>query len=493
MSAQLEQAGVRLRAILFVLGLGAIAYVLLQSLVVPALPTIQHDLGASTSGAAWIFTSFLIAAAVATPIAGRLGDMFGKKRVLIIVLAGLAVGTGMAAIVTTLPLMILARTIQGVGGAIFPLSFGIARDEFPREKVAGAIALLSGLLGVGGGFGIVLAGPIVQHLGWNWIFWLPCVGAVITLVAAVLLVPESPVRAPGNIHWLGAILLSGALVCLLLAISESPHWGFGDGKTLGLLGASGVLAYLWVRAELRVTYPLVDMAMMRLRGVWTTNAAGLLVGLGMFSAFVLIAQYVQAPESTGYGFGASASQAGLYVLPSPVMVMVAAPIAGRLTSTVGAKVPLVAGAAIDVLGFAILAVATAPVWFYIAVRNYGLRRRVRVRGDGEPDRRRCQARPDRRRLGDEHDRPHDRLGDRRRARRERAFSESAAERLPRPAWVHGRLRALRRDPRRRRRPVDARSRAREGGSGGGARGRHRRRRLRFGGWTPVSFGSRSRR
>ncbi len=366
MSAQLEQAGVRLRAILFVLGLGAIAYVLLQSLVVPALPTIQHDLGASTSGAAWIFTSFLIAAAVATPIAGRLGDMFGKKRVLIIVLAGLAVGTGMAAIVTTLPLMILARTIQGVGGAIFPLSFGIARDEFPREKVAGAIALLSGLLGVGGGFGIVLAGPIVQHLGWNWIFWLPCVGAVITLVAAVLLVPESPVRAPGNIHWLGAILLSGALVCLLLAISESPHWGFGDGKTLGLLGASGVLAYLWVRAELRVTYPLVDMAMMRLRGVWTTNAAGLLVGLGMFSAFVLIAQYVQAPESTGYGFGASASQAGLYVLPSPVMVMVAAPIAGRLTSTVGAKVPLVAGAAIDVLGFAILAVATAPVWFYIA-------------------------------------------------------------------------------------------------------------------------------
>src|SRR5262249_5910949 len=169
--------------ILAVLGLGAIAYVLLQSLVVPALPTMQRDLGASTSGAAWIFTSFLIAAAVATPIAGRLGDMFGKKRVLIIVLAGLAFGTGMAAVVTTLPLMIVARTIQGVGGAIFPLSFGIARDEFPREKVAGAIALLSGLLGAGGGLGIVLSGPIIQHLSWHWIFWIPCVGSLVTLAA----------------------------------------------------------------------------------------------------------------------------------------------------------------------------------------------------------------------------------------------------------------------------------------------------------------------
>jgi EmrB/QacA subfamily drug resistance transporter len=355
-----------------VLGLGAIAYVLLQSLVVPALPTMQRDLGASTSAAAWIFTSFLIAAAVATPIAGRLGDMFGKKRVLVIVLAGLAVGTGMAAVVTTLPLMLVARTIQGVGGAIFPLSFGIIRDEFPREKVAWAIALLSGLLGAGGGLGIVLSGPIIQHLSWHWIFWIPCVGSLVTLAAVVLLIRESPVRAPGNVHWLGAILLSGALVCLLLAISEAPDWGMGSAKTLGLLGAAAVLGFLWVRAELAAAHPLVDMAMLRLRVVWTTNAAGLLVGLGMFSAYVLIAQYVQAPESTGYGLGASATEAGLYVLPSPLGVMIGAPIAGRIGSAVGAKVPLVAGAALDVLGFTILAFATAPVWIYLAAGITGV-------------------------------------------------------------------------------------------------------------------------
>ena len=145
--------------VLAVLALAGAAYALLQSLVVPALPVLQHDLHTSTSGVAWVFTAYLLAASVATPIAGRLGDLYGKKRVLVVVLAGLAFGSGLAALVTTLPLMIVARTIQGLGGAIFPLAFGIVRDEFPRERVAGAIALISGILGIGGGLGIVLAGP----------------------------------------------------------------------------------------------------------------------------------------------------------------------------------------------------------------------------------------------------------------------------------------------------------------------------------------------
>ena len=126
---------------------------MLQSLVVPALPTLQRDLNTTPSGVAWIFTAYLLAASVATPIAGRIGDMFGKKRTLVVVLAGLAAGTLLAAVATTLPVMIVARTIQGLGGAIFPLAFGIVRDEFPRERVAGGIALISGLLGVGAGSG----------------------------------------------------------------------------------------------------------------------------------------------------------------------------------------------------------------------------------------------------------------------------------------------------------------------------------------------------
>ena len=200
--------------ILAVLAFGGGAYAMLQSLVVPALPILQRDLHTTPSGVAWVFTAYLLAASVATPIAGRIGDMFGKKRTLVVVLAGLAAGTLLAALATTLPVMIAARTIQGLGGAIFPLAFGIVRDEFPRERVAGGIALISGLLGVGGGLGIVLAGPILAHLDYHWLFWIPLIVIVVTVVATMLIIPESPVRAPGTVDWTGAALsLSGSCAC----------------------------------------------------------------------------------------------------------------------------------------------------------------------------------------------------------------------------------------------------------------------------------------
>src|ERR1700690_3770277 len=176
--------------LLAVLAFGGGAYAMLQSLVVPALPTLQRDLHTTPSGVAWIFTAYLLAASVATPIAGRLGDMFGKKRTLVVVLSGLAAGTLLAALATTLPVMIAARTIQGLGGAIFPLAFGIVRDEFPRERVAGGIALISGLLGVGGGLGIILAGPILAHLNYHLLFWIPFGVIVVTVALTMLLVPE---------------------------------------------------------------------------------------------------------------------------------------------------------------------------------------------------------------------------------------------------------------------------------------------------------------
>jgi EmrB/QacA subfamily drug resistance transporter len=349
-----------------VLSLAGGAYALLQSLVVPALPVLQHDLHTTPSGVAWIFTAYLLAASVATPIAGRLGDMFGKRLVLVIVLAGLALGSLLAALVTTLPLMILARTVQGVGGAIFPLAFGIIRDEFPRERVAGAIALISGILGIGGGLGIVLAGPILENLSYHWLFWIPFAVTLVSTAATLVFIPDSPVRAPGDVHWLGAALLSGWLVALLLAVSEAPTWGWGSPKTLALIGLAVVLAVLWVRAETRSRHPLVDMVMMRARGVWTTNLAALLLGFGMYSAFVLIPQYVQAPKSTGYGFGSSVTEAGLFLIPSTIAMLIFSPIGGKLSGTVGSKVPLVAGSIVTLASFVVLAVANAPADIYLA-------------------------------------------------------------------------------------------------------------------------------
>jgi MFS family permease len=292
--------------------------------------------------------------------------MYGKKRVLVVALSGLAAGSLLAAVVTTLPLMIVARTIQGLGGAIFPLAFGIIRDEFPRERVAGAIALVSGILGIGGGLGIVLAGPILQHLSYHWLFWIPLAVTAVAAAAAFVFIPESTIRAPGNIHWVGGLLLSAWLVALLVAVSEGSAWGWGSAKTIGLAVASAVFAAAWVRAESRSRHPLVDMRMMRLSGVWTTNAAALLLGFGMYSAFILIPQFVQASTSTGYGFGASVSQAGLFLVPTTIALLITSPISGRLSNVVGSKVPLVLGSLVTALAFVVLAVAGSRWEIYLA-------------------------------------------------------------------------------------------------------------------------------
>jgi MFS family permease len=297
---------------LAVLALGGMAYAMLSSMVVPALPTMQHDLGTTETGITWLLTGYLLAASVGTSILGRLGDMYGKERLLLWTLVILAAGTLLAAVSSSLPLLILARFIQGAGGGIFPLAYGIVRDEFPAAKVAGGIGLLSAILGVGGGLGIVLSGVIIEHLSYHWLFWIPLVAIVLAAAATWRFVPESPVRTPGKINWLAAALMTIGLSTVLLAISQTTSWGWVSTKTLGLtlLGTAFTLAWIWVEARSRE--PLIDMKMMRVRGVWTTNAAAFLLGAGLYASFVVFPQFAQLPKSTGFGFGASVVVSGLY-------------------------------------------------------------------------------------------------------------------------------------------------------------------------------------
>jgi len=347
---------------LLVLTLGGGVFSMLQSLVVPALPTLQKELDTTPTGVTWVFTAYLVAAAVATPIVGRLGDMFGKKRTSVLVLGVLCFGTLVCALATTLPMLIAGRAIQGVGGALFPLAFGIIRDEFPHRRVASGIAVTSASLGVGAAVGMIVGGPILAHLDYHWLFWIPLMVLLPTLVATALVIPESPVRAPGAVDVVGAVLLSVCLVSLLLAISQGPHWGWSSPLTLGLLGVSAVVGAAWIRAESHTSSPLVDIAMLRLRGVWTTNLVAVLLGFGMLSSFVLIPQFVQAPVSTGYGFGASPTQAGLFLLPNTIAMMIASPVGGSLGNRYGSKLPLVLGATITMLSTAVLAVAHTEAW-----------------------------------------------------------------------------------------------------------------------------------
>jgi EmrB/QacA subfamily drug resistance transporter len=350
-----------------VLVLAGCTFALLQSLVAPALPEIQRDLHTTPTAVAWVLTAYLLSASVLTPIIGRLGDMFGKEHTLVASLVVLGIGTLVAALASSIELLIVARVIQGAGGAVFPLAFGIIRDEFPRERVARGIAFLSALMGIGGGAGIILAGPIVDALSYHWLFWFPLFAVVAAVIATVLFVPESPIKTPGRINWLGAALLSAWLVCVLVAVSEGSGWGWTSGRVLGLFAAGAVLAVLWVRNESRTAEPLVDMRMMRIRGVWTVNAAAFLVGAGMYSSFVLIPQFVSEPTSSGYGFGASVSQAGLFLAPSTLGMLLLGPVAGRLSERVGSRVPLILGGLTTTLSFVLLAVAHSHHWeIYVA-------------------------------------------------------------------------------------------------------------------------------
>jgi EmrB/QacA subfamily drug resistance transporter len=347
---------------LAVLAVGALAFALLQTMVVPALPDMQHALHTSTTSIAWVLTIYLLSASVATPVVGRLGDIFGKEHTLLAVLVIFALGSLTCALSHSLGVLIIGRAVQGAGGAIFPLSFGIIRDEFPRERVAAGIGLISATFGVGGGAGLVLSGVIVDHLSYEWIFWLGLVITVIAMVTTRLFVPESPIKSPARIDWWGAAFLSGGLVCLLLGVSQANAWGWGSPRIVALFAGAALLLVGFGWFELRVPEPLVDMRLMRRRSVWTTNLAGLLVGFGMFGSFLLIPQFVRTPLQAGYGFGATVIEAGIFLLPAAAVMLIAGPLAGALGTRFGSRLPLQLGALITAAAFGVLAAAHAERW-----------------------------------------------------------------------------------------------------------------------------------
>src|ERR1700729_4157465 len=356
-----------------ILAVGIGAYALLQSLVIPVLTTVAKELHTSQDAVTWVLTAYLLSASIMTPILGRVGDMFGKKWVFVGTLIALAVGSMLAAVAPNLAVMIVARVIQGVAGGMLPLGFGIIRDEFPADKVAGTVGVLAALLAVGGTLGIVLAGPIVNALNWRWLFWLPAIVTVIATVAAVLFVPQSPVRSPGTISWLPAILMSGWLVLLLVPLSEASDWGWGSAAVLGMLAGAVLLAAVWVWSELRAASPLIDMKMMRLPAVWTNNLVALLIGVGLYAMFAFLPEFVQTPSSAGYGFGASITSSGLMLLPSGVTMFVAGLYAGSLTRRYGGKVLVVAGCLIGCVAMAMFAFAHSQQWeIYVATGILGV-------------------------------------------------------------------------------------------------------------------------
>jgi EmrB/QacA subfamily drug resistance transporter len=342
---------------LAVLALAGLAYALQQTMIIPALPSLQRDLHTSTAWATWLLTAFLLVSAVATPVLGKLGDQYGKERFLLVSLLVFFVGCFAAIFAWNIWSLIAFRAIQGFGGAVFPLSFAIVFDEFPPEKVGAGVGMVSAILGVGGGLGLVLSGALVDYASWRWLF---IVGAAFVGIAAIgvwRFVPESPVKTPSKLDPLGASLLSALLITLLLALTEGPTWGWGSGRVIALFVACAVFAYGWVRAELSVADPMVDVRMMVKRTVLFTNLAAVFAGFAMFGAFVLLPSLMQTHPGGGvhYGFGLSPTATGLYLLPGGVLGFVAGPVAGRLGMRYGSRMPLVFGLLLTAVGIAVLA------------------------------------------------------------------------------------------------------------------------------------------
>lgn len=347
---------------LAVLLVAALAFAIAQTMVVPALPAIQSELGTSTEIVTFVLTAFLLTASVATPIVGRLGDMFGKERMLVAVLSMFALGSLVCALSESIGALIAGRAIQGVAGGVLPLAFGIIRDEFPPRRVATGLGLISASFGVGGAVGLVSSGLIVDHLSYEWIFWLSLLGAGIAIPAVRLFVPPSPVTSPARIDWGGAALLAAGLVALLIGLSLGNGVGWDSAPIVALLAGSLVVLTVWVAYERRVHEPLVDMAMMRRRPVLMTNLTALLTGFGMFGSFLLIPQLVQTAPEAGYGFGATVTEAGLFMLPSAALIFLAGPISGLLGTRFGSKLPLVLGSLFATASFVFLAVLHDAPW-----------------------------------------------------------------------------------------------------------------------------------
>jgi len=328
---------------LLVLGVGLLGFVLAQTSVVPALRDMQHAFGASAGDITWLVTAYLLVACIATPIFGRLGDMFGKQRLLAISLGCFAVGSLVCTFAHTLDLMIVGRGLQGLGGGVFPLCFGVVRDEFPKHKVPTGIALLGAIAAIGSSIGLPLGGVLTDGPGYHWIFVVAAIMGVLATATTVLFVPKSPIRTPGRVDFTGAAVLGVALTALLLAVSRGADWGWASSKTAALMIVGVNALALFGFLQRRIREPLVNMATFVRRPVLTTNVATLLIGSAMISTFVLVPQLGQLPKGGEIGFGLSAAGAGLLLAPGGLASLLVAPLVGRIGERSGSKAPLFAG------------------------------------------------------------------------------------------------------------------------------------------------------
>ncbi|GAA4478304.1 MFS transporter [Rhodococcus olei] len=354
-------------ALLPTLAFAGIVVALMQTLVVPLIHVLPDLLHTSPSTASWVVTSTLLAAAVVTPVAGRLGDMVGKRRMILISMGFLVAGSVVCALSTSVAPVIVGRILQGAATGTIPLGISIMRDELPREKMASAVSLMSSTMGVGGAIGLPLAAWTAQNYSWHALFWAAAILGVAVGAAVAAFVPESPVRKPGRFDFPGAVGLAAGLVALLLALTKGGQWGWTSPLTLGLIAASVLVFLLWGFVELRTAEPLVDLRVSASRQVLLTNVASVLAGFAMYATSLTVPQLLQSPPETGYGLGQSMVVAGLCMAPGGIVMMLLSPVSARITGRHGPRITLMIGTIVIACGYLVGAVAMNAIWQIVLV------------------------------------------------------------------------------------------------------------------------------
>ncbi len=353
--------------VIAVLCLGSLSGSLMQSLVIPIQSELPRLLGTDPGSASWAVTATLLAAAVTMPVSGRLADMYGKKKVLVLSAGILTIGSVVAALSSTLAPFLVGRALQGVAMGYIPVAISMVREVAPPERRAGAVAAVSATLGVGGALGLPLSAWIAEDYSWHGLFWLSAVLAAVIVVLTALVVPGIHDEHPARLDLVGVAGLAVGLGAVLVAVSKGSQWGWTEGRTLGgIVGGVAVLT-AWTWYELRHHDPLVDLRTTVRRPVLFTNLAAVLIGFGMMAQAIVVPQLLEMPAQTGYGLGQSILQAGLWMAPGGLMMMAFAPVSSRLITTVGARVTLAVGAAVISGGYVLaLALMNAPWQLMVA-------------------------------------------------------------------------------------------------------------------------------
>ncbi|WP_432002415.1 MFS transporter [Streptomyces sioyaensis] len=353
--------------IVAVLAFAGIVVSLMQTLVIPIVPELPKLLDASASDTAWAVTATLLAAAVATPIAGRLGDMYGKRRILLTSLAVLTAGSAVVALSESLTPMIIGRLLQGLSAGVIPLGLSIMRDELPAERLGSGTALMSASLGIGAALGLPIAAFVADNFDWHTLFWASAIMGALGFLTVWRLVPESQVRSGGRFDLVGGVGLAAGLVPMLLAISKGGDWGWGSGTTLGLFALAIVVFLIWGFYELRARQPLVDLRTTVRRQVLFANLSALVFGFSLFAVQLIVPQLLQLPEQTGYGLGEDLLTVGLVLAPQGLIVMFSAPLSSKISQSRGPKTTLMIGALIVAIGYGLNIFLMSEIWQLILV------------------------------------------------------------------------------------------------------------------------------